>query len=365
MKNRIYYIIISFVVVIVAAVYLFEFNKKIVNALFKKQAPIGSVNGLRGGVSVSNSVQIPRVQDGWQNTYKQIPPSVHGKYDPLLPQWNEWNRRNKEDPKWEWKMPILFYGKVIDQFGNAVAGANVKVSWSGLDPDESTFMNVISDKNGAFSISGVNGKRLGVDAIEKIGYVLSTKIQRDFEYAAFFDETYCIPDQKTPKIFLMHKKSDVESLIAISKRFEISSDGISPINLKTGRSEYPDLSIEILENKIEYDPIKMTRTTKWSARLHAYSGGIQPVNVEFATIAPESGYQSAISINQDTPQPAGFQSGSLYSGGRFFVKTESGYAFVDFRMVPGHKGFRVISYLNPNVGSRNLEFDSSKSLKSQ
>jgi hypothetical protein len=88
--------------------------------------------------------------------------------------------------------------------------------------------------------------------------------------------------------------------------------------------------------------------------------GLQVADEQFSTLAPETGYESEITIDQDTKQPLGFESGDLYKGGRFYVKTSSGYAVVEFRMVPGNNYFRLTSYLNPNPRSRNLEFDLNK-----
>ena len=39
--------------------------------------------------------------------------------------WDWWNRMEKNDPQFQWKMPINFYGKVVDQFGQQMATAEV------------------------------------------------------------------------------------------------------------------------------------------------------------------------------------------------------------------------------------------------
>ena len=45
-------------------------------------------------------------------------------------QWDWWRAMRKTDPSFEWKMPIEFYGKVIDQFSNGVEGASVVLAWT-------------------------------------------------------------------------------------------------------------------------------------------------------------------------------------------------------------------------------------------
>jgi hypothetical protein len=288
-------------------------------------------------------------------TYAQLPTADPNNYNPNLPQWKEWRRRNAADPKWEWKVPIVFYGQVLDQNDQPVEGASISMSWTDLSNKGVSKRKLISDAGGLFSISAVRGKNLGVDSIEKGGYVASGLEQNDFEYAAFFDEHYYMPDAKFPVIFRMHKKVVAEPLVVVSNEYSIPANGVVTLNLRTGRQGGSDLSIELTANT-------SLREGKWAAKVTAPSG-IQVANDQFATEAPDSGYEPEIAIDQDTKQPSGFQSGSLYKGGKFYVKTVSGYALVEFRMVPGNNYFRLTSYLNPNPSSRNLEFDPAKVIK--
>lgn len=293
----------------------------------------------------------------WQESDQQMPAVDPNKYDPTLPQWQEWRRRNKEDKKWEWKTPISFYGEVIDQNQQPVVGAKVTLSWTDLSAAGTSLRELITDEAGKFSLSDVRGKHLLIRSIEKEGYEYAVTNRDGFEYSAFFDESYHIPDPKNPVIFKMHKKAEEEPLFVVSNKYRIPGNGTVAVDMKTGRLNGNDLLIELVDNS---DPTGK----RWVAKVRAPVGGIQAVNDEFATTAPESGYQPEVIINQDTPQPAGFQSGSLYKGGKFYVKTASGYALVEFRMIPGNKSIHFTSCLNPNPKSRNLEFDPAKAIKS-
>ncbi|MEJ0089789.1 MAG: hypothetical protein WDM80_08610 [Limisphaerales bacterium] len=44
--------------------------------------------------------------------------------------WEWWDAMDKADPQFQWKMPIEFYGKVVDQFGEPVPEAMAEL---GLD----------------------------------------------------------------------------------------------------------------------------------------------------------------------------------------------------------------------------------------
>lgn len=279
----------------------------------------------------------------------QITPPVSGKFDPSLPQWREWEKRNREDPKWEWKVRIAFYGRVIDQDSQPVPDAKVVVRWANGTASRELF----TDSQGCFSLSGMRGKLLSIRSIERPGYEVSATNRDVFEYAAFFDEKYYVPDAANPVVFRMHRKAEAEPLIVVSDKYRIPDSGTLAVDLHTGRTGGEDFAIDLLDNT---DPTGR----RWIARVRAPSGGVQPANVEFPVTAPDTGYVPEVTIDQDTPQPPGFQSGSVYKGGRFFVKTGSGYAIVEFRMIAGNKSLRLASRLNPNPDSRNLELDPSR-----
>src|SRR5262245_56035126 len=70
------------------------------------------------------------------------------------PRWQWWNRMEKEDPKFEWKMPIELYGKVVDENEHPVVGASVHCTWTDLSPTGTSKAEMQSDANGLFSLTG-------------------------------------------------------------------------------------------------------------------------------------------------------------------------------------------------------------------
>jgi uncharacterized GH25 family protein len=70
---------------------------------------------------------------------------------------------DKLDPDFQWKMPIEFYGKVVDQFDQPVAGAEVELNWTtvvGPIPDPKRI--IFTDANGRFEVTGIQGKSLWI-----------------------------------------------------------------------------------------------------------------------------------------------------------------------------------------------------------
>jgi hypothetical protein len=282
-----------------------------------------------------------------KEVYPQLSPVSPDKYDPTLPQWQEWRRRNKTDKNWEWKTRIAFYGRVLDQNNAPVAGAVVEFQWTDTSSKGTSNRQTTSDGDGFFKLENIQGKNLGVE-IHKNGYVSSRSNPRGFEYAAFFDRTYYVPEPNKPVIFRMQKTGVTEELVARSGDLVVPPTGSLGINLITGKEDQQGahLFVDLLDNS---DP----KGNHWLARVRAPTGGVQPVKGEFTTTAPGDGYLSEFVMTQESPNT--LQSDTLYKGGRFFVKTSAGYAVVEIRMIPGNRDLRFTSYLNPNMSSRNLE----------
>src|SRR6202034_1935210 len=72
-------------------------------------------------------------------------------------------------------VPIAFYGRLEDQFGSAVFGAQITANLRIYNGVQSTVEHLatVSDGNGMFQIHGGKGESLGIMP-KKEGYVLAT-----------------------------------------------------------------------------------------------------------------------------------------------------------------------------------------------
>ena len=61
------------------------------------------------------------------------------------PRWSIYWKKREQDREFEWKTPIEFHGKVLDQDGNPVAGVAADIIWTDMSPDGSSHMQVTSD----------------------------------------------------------------------------------------------------------------------------------------------------------------------------------------------------------------------------
>lgn len=80
----------------------------------------------------------------------------------------------KSDPYYDWKTPIEFYGKIVDERAAPVPEANVTFLWTDLSREGSSQLKTLSDEQGMFALKGVRGKTLVIE-IRKEGYYTSLK----------------------------------------------------------------------------------------------------------------------------------------------------------------------------------------------
>jgi hypothetical protein len=275
-------------------------------------------------------------------------------------QWDWWRTMRKADPSFEWKMPIEFYGKVIDQFGAGVEAATVDLGWTTvIGPSPDPKKTILSGPDGRFSIAGIQGRCLSV-SVRKEGYVdIGTNSIKSFEYAEFFDNHFYIPDPNGPVVFKLQKLMGAEPIYKFLPYGTITVGGAPLVlDVETGKiSKQGDLacSVTIGPGRGDFDAADFT------VMLEGLNGaGFRQSDEEFLFNAPESGYQNTLVLALKADDPNYRASQTL----RFYVKTCSGkYAAAEVEVTLYGKlksaGFSAIIYYNPS-GSRNLEFDQNK-----
>jgi hypothetical protein len=138
------------------------------------------------------------------------------------PRWIERRRLREEDPAYQWRTPIEFFGKVIDEKNLPVAGAEVEYSWNGTiekyGGDGVSHRTMTSDTNGLFHIHGIEGKGITI-RVSKDGYHRSkSPNDGNFEYAGFWEPIFIEPDSNKPVVFNLVKRPVAEPTYRIGSR---------------------------------------------------------------------------------------------------------------------------------------------------
>jgi hypothetical protein len=259
-----------------------------------------------------------------------------------------WREMTKKDPYFEFKTPLLFYGKVVDDQGFPVKGANIKFSWMDLSSEGTGKKYVMSDVTGLFSLSGVVGKDIGVH-ISKEGYRCYISSNRfDFETSILSGQNYYNPIPENPVVFVLRKNREAEPIIEYSeKRAEVPQGQSKQFTIG------PNGTTLLFERMTNNAPVR----GGWVARVSVPGGGLALTTEEFPYEAPEDGYVDSMEITNATPKPPNWPS---FYGAMMYFKTSQGYGRVMVSYISNMDRMFVTSWFNPKAGSRNLEVDPSK-----
>ena len=261
------------------------------------------------------------------------------------------------DALYDFKVPMRFYGKVLDENAKAIGGADIHFEWNNLTPTNDLERKAIeskTDEQGLFSFEGQNGKRLNV-VVNKTGFYNSKQNPLAFEFADPSSGAFYTPDQQNPVIFRLRKKGLGVPLIT-------SKNGMRP-SVKLSVPMNGTANVDLLNQKVaESGPLQVSQTkptnipwqeaSAWSFRMTIPDGGFVASNEEYPFEAPEQGYQPTVQFD--------FQKDSTnWTTGvkrDFFVRfgNPPTYGLLHVETTIDEAGARLTYAINPD-GSRNLE----------
>jgi len=262
-------------------------------------------------------------------------------------------------------VPLDFYGKVMDEGSNAIAGATVGFAWNKdstnpfVNAGEKTLITQ-SDPEGLFSLQGERGRFLNI-RLSKDGYYTPRPGVWSFKYSA---ETRFSPD--SPVVFVLRKKGKAEPLIHITgtgfsamRDFSLAEDGRpTEVSLRTGQQVAPGQGDLTVEFRAGVPVPEHPSTITWQCRVSIPGGGLVTTDEEYPFKAPEAGYL------EFDEWSVGVTNWSGKINRQYYVRLRDGsFGRVNLRVigVPREAYFRMESFLNPS-GPRTLEYDPNKTM---
>jgi hypothetical protein len=253
--------------------------------------------------------------------------------------------------------PISFWGRVVDEKGNAVPNAAVVLIANDEPYGKGAKYQRTTDSMGLFSITEIHGMSLYVE-VSKDGYYQTAESQGSTIYAIRGNSDRPVPTPVNPSIFVLRRRGEVVPIHYVSARpIKLQKDGAPiTINLATGESvpaEQGHLRVECWTEDQKKDA---QRHYPWRCRVSVVGGGLIKREGDYDFLAPADGYQPHDDI---TPSKERWSSAAERE---YFIKTvDSSFARVKVRIRTGGDHFVVIeSYFNPKPGDRNLEYDPRK-----
>lgn len=259
--------------------------------------------------------------------------------------------------------PINFYGKVVDDSGQPVAGATIKFGVADIQIDGGSYYHEISDSAGLFALRGKRGLSVAVWVSKEGYYATGSSRGTNFVYGGVRGaNSPANPTFDKPAIFVLRKAGQGASLVHLPRKsIKVPKDG-SPVGIDLSNGQVVaggggHIRIEVWTANQGMDPNKAQRYD-WEMRLSVPDGGLVERTDEYAFEAPETGYVPSFEAGMqkgDQGWRDGFQK-------EFFAKLGNGqYARFYFRLLTRGDHFIVLdTYLNPMPGNRNLEFVAAK-----
>lgn len=247
-----------------------------------------------------------------------------------------------------YETPISVYGKIVDEAGKAVAGAMVEIGIADKPLETGSKYTQTTGSDGTFFLTDVKGIAFSLRA-SKPGYYTSdeSRGRRNVVTPAASDVPQ--PTASQPVILVLRKQGQTAQLISVSSgQIIVPKTGTAvDVDLTTGRPGQNGLQVS------SWVGDTTQRRFDWRLRMAVPGGGLIERRGEFNFEAPNDGYQEATEINMDGAS----EQWSSDVTREYFAKLADGrYARFSINFFPGRRNFVVIeSYINPTVGSRNLE----------
>ncbi|MDQ8186389.1 carboxypeptidase-like regulatory domain-containing protein [Pelagicoccus sp. SDUM812002] len=233
-------------------------------------------------------------------------------------------------------VPISFWGRLVDENGKGIAGADVvlRVRGSMVLPDGSVQEKVEdhtvqTDAAGRFSLVGKTGSMLGLESIEKAGYTFASRQLRNFSYTR---EDVRLSTELEPRVFVAIRDLRDTKLFFAKYKEWLPWDG-EPVRLDLRNgvvSDGGDLLIIAEKGAVDEEGYRYD----WTFRLDALGGGVRYVKEgEVVMVAPVEGYAPEWKIGY------GYADKDYRGGvdGDFFVRSEEGwYARIRLTATPDH-----------------------------
>jgi len=256
-----------------------------------------------------------------------------------------WWARRERDKEADWKIPIRFYGRVVDQNIKPISGATIHFQWTDLSKQGTSEANTLSNGNGNFFLSGAHGKNLGV-YVTKQGYYTPEKLRASsFEFADPAQANYYEPDPENPVLFYLRKKGEGAHLVKKAVEVVLPGDG-NGINVDLGNGKIsPNGELQVRAWK-PWPSRPLSPHYDWKVSFKISDGGFVDAPTEFAFEAPEAVYSQPFEVNM--PASAGdswsvsaektlyFAFGEPKKYGRLHFHTDgaSRYIFIDYVFNP-------------------------------
>lgn len=266
----------------------------------------------------------------------------------------------------EFERSMDLYGRVIDQYGDPVAGATIRIY-----PADNPFgdqsrrkQTLMSDASGGFSVRGIKGAGAGVQ-VEKVGYLYLSPLGGPSSSASVYPSDgkgtgNHYSDPASPLVMKLHKIGPVEPQFYMENtRWRLRNDGTPQwiaLDSKSGEGthgiEFRLWSDTHIRDQEGYD---VYSAFDWTFEARIPGGGFIWNDSKYNFTAPESGYKESIRYHYPASLPR--EKWKRFQSGRYFVRFADGtFARIQIDIDAGseNRPLSMTSWLSLKPGSTNL-----------
>ena len=310
--------------------------------LFKKHPAISQSPEKREVVETNTTAQIEKT-----NTAIRTPVTTASKngYQEIQAHMELIKQRHEQETALA-QSPLLYYGKVVDESNQPIAGVQVSYTAHALSESREEVFNpgtVTSDERGFFKIGGINGIGLMLQ-ISHPNYYPYPENSTGFDKRSIPRKGYFSDNEENAELFRMHSKGHPVPLILRGGGFHKPHDGsvaIYPLRGNTRAEILGQLQVQgwngVRSDNNPYD---------WKVQLTMPEGGIIESTNYFDFVAPESGYSESVVFQV---------SGGEMARKQYFLKLPHGYIRFKLEVIMGKDMFVSGDYYYNPDSSRNLE----------
>jgi hypothetical protein len=260
--------------------------------------------------------------------------------------------------------PITFYGKVVDQHSKPIANATVLTIAADTLVGHGTDRIRSTDANGLFPLSGAHGSNLVIE-VSKEGFHQLTNLQsmqynmppsmKGFTYALGGSDGVHKPDKANPQIFMLYRPGVLEPLLTRPEvRWRLKEGGGSTV-VSLHPDESPQHSVKIdlsFEKGITWWP---QNPYDWRLEVSAVDGVVLHHTDLFPFEAPADGYEPSSITNFSKSMPE--NQWKYKTEKSYYIRfNDNTYARIFIECYARERPLIILkSWLNPKLGSRNLE----------
>ena len=262
----------------------------------------------------------------------------------------------RADPNYQLKIPLEFYGKVLDQHDQPVAGAKVEIGLNVADEKGSNDRELVSHIDGTFSLTGIKGERVYVDINVPEGYTCGKKGNSgSYNYAIPGIFNFHVPDPNQPVIFKLWKYKKPEPMHHWQLASKVKTDGtVGWFDLTSGKAGAGGLGVSVVDHDTgDANVVHVTYKL-----LCGVGCGVLETKDDPMFTPPDAGYQKEIihELHWKQGEITRTEAGKF----RFYYHGDDGkYAAAEAEIhfnTPKSCDVALFIHQNPS-GSRNLEYD--------